>query len=141
MFQSLKAQRLKESEARTLDGGLDPQTAACEAGGFPDFISFGDPLDIHQRSDEILMVTERERQLPRHIYILPEHPVSKIYSPAESGLTFREGHSLAHWEGSKLIVDTKYFMEGPWMFSIERIPHSDEMTTHEEIELSADGLS
>ena len=139
VFAQVKAQRIKEGTATDIQGGLDPETAACNSGGFPDFISFFDPLDIHQRADEILMVTERERQLPRHIYIVPEHPIGKNYVPAENGLTFREGHSLGHWQGQDLIVDTDSFMEGPWMFSIDRIPHSDAMTTHEVYSLSADG--
>jgi hypothetical protein len=139
IYAALKAQRVKEAAAREMKDGLDPQTAACEAGGFPDFISFGEPLDIHQRADEIVMVTERERQLPRHVYILPDHPLDPTYAPAQNGLTFRQGHSLGRWERGKLIVETDAFMEGPWMFSIERVPHSDAMTTHEVYELSADG--
>jgi hypothetical protein len=117
---------------------LDEKTARCEAGGFPDFLEFDNPLDILQRPDELLMVTERDRQLPRHIYISPPHPISDEYSPARNGVFTHNGHSLAHWEGNTLVIKTDGFDPSPWMFSIDRIPHSDAMTTLERLSLSAD---
>ena len=140
-YEAVKAQRVKESQATNKQGGLDDQTARCARGGFPDFISFGDPLDIMQRPDEIIMVTERERQIPRHIWISPPHPLLPDYSPARSGLLFNNGHSVAHWEGDTLVIESDSFDPGPWMFSIERLPHSDAMTTTERLSLSADGAT
>jgi len=138
-YEIVKTQRIKEEKAVTIAEGLDEKTARCEAGGFPDFLEFDLPLDIVQRPDEIVMLTERERQLPRHIYISPPHPISLDYLPARTGILTHNGHSLAHWEGNTLVVDTDGFDPSPWMFSIDRIPHSDAMTTVERLSLSADG--
>jgi hypothetical protein len=138
-YEQVRAQRVKENSATDIHGGLDDETAHCRVAGFPDFISFDVPLDIMQRPDELLMVTERERQLPRHIWIVPEHPLIEDYSPARSGMLYRNGHSIAHWEGRTLVIKTDSFETGPWMFSIERVPHSDRMTTVERLDLSADG--
>ena len=139
VYQEFRARRVSEEAAMKRDDGLDEKTAQCDAGGFPDVMSFGDPLDIHQRADEILMVTERDRQLPRHIYIVPNHPISEKYSPESNGLIFHNGHSVAHWEGDTLVVKTDALDPSPWMFSIERVPHSDVMAVTERFTLSADG--
>ena len=138
-YRIVKAQRLKENSATDIHGGLDDETAHCRSGGFPDFISFDVPLDIMQRPDELLMVTERERQLPRHIWIMPPHPLIEDYAPARTGILYRNGHSVAQWEGETLVIRSDSFETGPWMFSIERIPHSDAMTTVEHMSISADG--
>ena len=137
-YDIVKTQRIKEGKAVTISDGLDEKTARCEAGGFPDFLEFDNPLDILQRPDELLMVTERDRQLPRHIYISPPHPISDEYSPARNGVFTHNGHSLAHWEGNTLVIKTDGFDPSPWMFSIDRIPHSDAMTTVERLSVSAD---
>ena len=138
-YEALKAQRLKEEKAVNIWDGLDAQTARCEAGGFPDFLSFDNPLDIMQRPDELLMVTERERQLPRHIYISPPHPLNPMYSPAQNGVFTHNGHSIGHWEDGTLVIKTDGFDPEPWMFSIERLGHSELMTTVERLSLSTDG--
>lgn len=138
-FDILKTQRAKEAKAVKITDGVDDQTARCEAGGFPDFLTFDNPMDIIQRTDEVVMVTERERQLPRHIYISPPHQSSDIYTPAKNGILTHNGHSVGHWEGSTLVIESDGFASGPWMFSIERIPHSDAMTTTERLSLSDGG--
>ena len=107
------AQRIKEDKAVKISDGLDGQTARCESGGFPDFMTFDNPLDIMQRPDEIVMVTERERQLPRHIYISPPHPQSDIYDATKNGIATHNGHSVAHWEGGILVVKTDGFDPSP----------------------------
>ncbi len=139
VYEQVRSRRVSEHAATTRDGGVDEQTAACGPGGFPDMLEMMDPLDIHQRADELLMVTERERQLPRHVYIVPAHVLQDMYQPSKGGNLSNNGHAIGHWEGSTLIIDTDGFEPGPWMFSIDRIPHSGEMTTHERLSLSSDG--
>lgn len=139
VYEEFRARRAREEAATNRVGGLDEQTARCGPGGFPDMMSFGDPLDIFQRADEMMMVTERDRQLPRHIYISPPHPANPLYLPSKNGILRNNGHSVAHWEGDVLIIKTDGLDPGSWMFSIERIPHSDAMTVTERLTLSPDG--
>ena len=139
IYEEVRDRRNREMSATDLQGGLDEQTALCGPGGFPDLLEFFDPLDIHQRDDELIMLTERERQLPRHIYITPRHVVSDQYLPSKTGVTSNNGHSLGHWEGNSLVVKTDGVDAGPWMFSIDRIPHSDALQATERLSLSPDG--
>lgn len=138
-YEIVKAQRIKEAAALERGTGVDPQTARCAPAGMPDVMFHIPPLDIIQRRDEIVMVTERERTLPRHLYITPFHPLSKAYDPKESGNLTPNGRSVAHWEGKVLVVRTDGFDPGPYMASIDRVPHSEEMVIEERLSLDASG--
>jgi hypothetical protein len=67
------------------------------ANGF-DMVTRRNPVDIIQRPDEVMILPEHERSLPRHIYIGGKHPPK----PAPTV----NGHSIGHWEGETLVVDT-----------------------------------
>jgi hypothetical protein len=136
-YEETKKRRLIEEGATRAEGGADPQTSACKPAGFPDFMGFFDPVDIFQREDELLMVTERERTMPRHIYILPYHKISKIYGNGD--ILMPNGRSMAHWEGKVLIVDTTDITPEPWLFTFDRIPHSEQISVHERISLDETG--
>jgi hypothetical protein len=138
-YEVVKSQRLKEAAALERSEGTDPQTARCGPAGMPDMMFHMPPLDIVQRRDEIVMLTERERTYPRHIYITPFHPLSKEYDPRESGNLTPNGHSVAHWEGKTLVIRTDGFDPEPYMASIDRVPHSDEMTIEERLSLDPSG--
>ena len=138
-YEVVKAQRVKEAAALERADGTDPQTARCAPAGMPDLMLHIAPLDILQRRDELVMLTERERTLPRHIYILPYHSAAKEYDPKESGTLTPNGRSLAQWVGKTLVIKTEGFDPEPYMASIDRVPHSDEMTIEERLSLDASG--
>ena len=138
-YEVVKAQRVKEAAAMERAEGTDPQTARCAPAGMPDLMFHMAPLDILQRRDELVMLTERERTLPRHIYILPYHPAAKEYDPKESGNLTPNGRSLARWEGKTLVIKTEGFDPEPYMASIDRVQKSDEMTIEERLSLDSTG--
>lgn len=136
-LEETKKQRLIEESARRPEDGADPQTAACKPAGFPDFMFFFDPVDIFQRNDELLMATERERTMPRHIYILPFHKTSDTYTNGD--ILMPNGRSTAHWEGRVLVVDTNNIDPEPWLLTFDRTPHSELITVNERISLDQSG--
>lgn len=136
-FGETRKQRLIEESARRSTDGADPQTAACKPAGFPDFMFFFDPVDIFQRKDELLMVTERERTMPRHIYILPFHETSETYTNGD--IVMPNGRSTAHWDGKVLVVDTNNIDPVPWLLTFDRTPHSELIAVHERISIDQSG--
>jgi hypothetical protein len=80
------------------------RSADCPIGNFPLMMASSPPLNIVQSRDEILLGAEANRA--RFIYTDGRgHPDirSRDYQP--SGF----GHSIGHWEGSTLVVDTAGF--------------------------------
>jgi len=63
------------------------------------------PIDIVQGKDEILIMSEQS-SAARHIYLDGRgHPDPSSYQPTTNG------HSVGHWEGDILVVDTVGFNE------------------------------
>lgn len=138
-YEATKKQRLVENAAVDVNDGVDPQTAKCTPAGMPDFMFFPLQMDVMQRSDEVLIAHERERTLPRHIYIGPAHKPNKDHE--DLGLPNPNGRSVGHWEGRELVVDTAYIDAEPWLLTFDRIPHSGEIHVAERIHLDpATGL-
>jgi hypothetical protein len=133
VLEATKKQRAVEEAAVKPSDGIDPQTAACTSAGMPDFMIFPEPYDIVQRPDEIVIDVERERTLPRHVYILPFHKAAKDYE--DVGLPNPNGRSLAHWEGGELVVETNHIDAEPWLLTFDRVPHSPDISVLERIHL------
>lgn len=84
-------------------GAKDPvDGTACRVLAFPFFMTSSPPFDILQRDDEILIISEREGG-SRHIYM------DGRAHPADVELT-SNGHSIGHWEGATLVIDTVGFV-------------------------------
>ena len=78
-----------------------PRTASCPVGNLPMMMASSPPLNIVASRDEILMGAESSRG--RFIYTDGRsHPDVKAPSYVPSGF----GHSIGHWEGDTLVVDT-----------------------------------
>jgi hypothetical protein len=74
-------------------------TGQCSGAGMPFMMGHSAALDILQSKDEILMIPEMPGV--RHIFMDGrEHPASAIQQPTSTG------HSVGHWEGDVLVVDT-----------------------------------
>lgn len=72
----------------------------CHYKGVPFMMGQSPPHDIIQTKDEIAMFSEQISS-PRHIYTDGRsHPDPKFLEPTTNG------HSIGHWEGDTLVVDT-----------------------------------
>jgi hypothetical protein len=85
--------------------GPDP-SVLCKPGGTVRALNQGFPVQITQTSDEITFIF-MEDHLVRRIYLQPAQP----HDITPSAM----GHSVGHWQGSALYVDTTGFRNGGWM--------------------------
>ncbi len=103
--------------------GSDP-TAACLPGGFPRILGTPYPVEFMVQPKLVVMLFEANSQM-RHIYTDGrKHPVD--LEP-----TFN-GHSIGHWEGDTLVVDTTG-LRGDTIFDVSGAPHSDQLHVSERI--------
>jgi hypothetical protein len=94
-------QRIAASEAAGNVVNRAPRTAACPVGNLPMMMASSPPINIVVARDEVLMGAESGRG--RFIYTDGRsHPDVKNPSYVPSGF----GHSIGHWEGDTLVVDT-----------------------------------
>jgi hypothetical protein len=97
----------QEDDARVAAGNIvntGGRGANCPAGNLPMMMASSPPLNIVQSRDEILIGSESGRG--RIIYMDGRgHPGPSTpgYSPSGTG------HSIGHWEGNTLVVDTVGF--------------------------------
>jgi hypothetical protein len=74
-------------------------------GGMPFMMGHSAALDIVQSSDEILIIPEMPGT--RHIYMDGRpHPPLQAWEPSTVG------HSVGHWEGETLVIDTMGLLPG-----------------------------
>ena len=111
----LLEKRIKDSD----DGDPFANTVTnCLPGGVPEMMFGGPtPIEILPMKNQVVILLE-ELDLYRHIYLNESHP--KVLDPGYMG------HSVGHWEGDTLVVDTiglndKTTLDGPGM------PHSEQM--------------
>jgi hypothetical protein len=77
----------------------------CQYLGMPFIMGQSPPIDIVQAKGEILIMSE-QASAARHIYTDGRgHPDPSTYEPTTNG------HSIGHWEGNTLEVDTVGFNE------------------------------
>ena len=77
------------------------RTATCPVGNLPMMMASSPPLNIVSARDEILIGAESNRG--RFIYT-DGRPHPDVKAPAYVASGF--GHSIGHWEGDTLVVDT-----------------------------------
>jgi hypothetical protein len=99
--------------------------AYCVPGGMPTemFGLGGYPVEIIQQPKRITMIIENEMQVRRIYMDGRDHPDDFPHT--------RGGHSIAHWEGDTLVVDTARISAWP----LERWPHSGDAHVVEHISL------
>lgn len=91
-------------------------------------------LDAHhigmvQTADELIVMGETDHQV-RHIYINGKHPVNLVRTWG--------GHSIGHWQGNTLVVDTVGFNDKVALDS-SSTPHSEALHVVERISMLPDG--
>jgi hypothetical protein len=128
----LKPKYLQQWEAfikASYDADLRGQPLAngyshCMPDGMPSMMMGMFPMEVLQAPGDIAIVEEAFRQI-RHIY-LDQKQIAPI-TDAEPGFW---GHSVGHWEGDTLVVNTigiKNYVR------LEAVPHSDQMQINERI--------
>jgi hypothetical protein len=104
--EALAGQRLKN--------GVQPPSAYCLPMGLA-FVGFFGPTKIVQTPDLIMILDEDE-------------PVRQVYldgraHPKDPNPTFM-GHSIGHWEGDTLVVDTIGLNDQTWL-GFDSLPHTE----------------
>jgi hypothetical protein len=80
-------------------------TGRCGGGGMPFMMGHSAALDILQSKDEVLIIPEFPST--RHVYMDGRsHPAAGALEPSNTG------HSIGHWEGGTLVIDTIGMMAG-----------------------------
>ena len=105
----------------------DP-TASCVPPGMPRLMNMVYPMEIIQKPDQLTIVAEWESQVRR--IFLDGRP-----HPQDMDATFN-GHSVGHWEGKTLVVDT-VGLRADTVFDQSGIRHSDKLHIVERFTLTA----
>lgn len=108
-------------------GGELPEPGAyCVPAGMPSVMLSlaGYPIEILQSEDRITMLAEMEQQVRRVYLDGRDHPADYP--------TTRIGHSVGHWEGDSLVIDTALLTE--WHY--RSFPRSDAARIVERIHLT-----
>jgi len=98
----------------------------CLPYGMPEMMSAIYPLEILQTPGQVTIIAEAFSQV-RRIYL--GEPQMKISDVAPGYY----GHSVGHWEGDTLVVDTVGVK--PAVLGHNEMPHSDQMRINERIRL------
>ena len=96
---------LTEKQRPKVDEGVITTYASrwCQPLGTPFIMGDAAPLDILQTPREIAIIAEVQSSA-RHIYIDGRgHPDMDVFDPTTNG------HSIGHWEGQTLVVETVGF--------------------------------
>lgn len=107
---------------------LDP-TSRCLPPGMPRIMNATYPVEILQTPGRFTLIAEWSSQVRRIFTDGRKHPPED-----ELDATFN-GHSIGHWEGQTLVVDT-VGIRGDTSFDASPLTHSDQMTIQERIRLT-----
>lgn len=108
-------------------------TAACLPQGMPRIMTMTYPMEIIQNEIQVNIFAEWNEQTRRIWIDGRPHPEG-----AEDDHTFY-GHSIGHWEGDVLVVDT-VGLRGDTNLEASGLPHSDQLRVRERIWLENDNL-
>lgn len=115
-------------EARNRGERVADPTSRCLPQGMPRFMVASYPLEILQTRGQVTIIAEWSSQVRRIFTDGRSHPPAD-----EIDITFN-GHSVGHWEGQTLVVDTAG-IRGDTSFDASPMTHSDQLTVGERIYL------
>jgi hypothetical protein len=115
-------------EARNRGERVADPTAGCLPQGMPRFMVASYPLEILQTKGQVTLIAEWSSQVRRIFTDGRGHPPAD-----EIDITFN-GHSIGHWQGQTLVVDT-VGIRGDTSFDASPLTHSDQLTVGERIYL------
>jgi hypothetical protein len=116
---------VKEAEAR--GEPLYTDYVKCLPDGMPTMMLAMFPMEVLQTPGQVTIVQEAYNQV-RRIYL------NEKQIPIEDAEPGYWGHSVGHWQGDTLLVDTVGIKEN---VRFRGVPHSDQMRIHERIHMAA----
>jgi hypothetical protein len=122
----LKEWQAKQQAAREADAKGEPLAAAvvqCLPEGMPGMMNGPFPMEILQSKGQVTIIQEAYNQVRRIVLDQPQKPIDDV----EPGFY---GHSVGHWEGDTLVVDTVGIKES---VRYQNMTHSKEMRIKERI--------
>jgi hypothetical protein len=134
----LKAQYLKDYQARlqkvreanAKGEPIAERVVACLPEGMPGMMGGPFPMEILQSKGQVTIIQEAYTQVRRILLDRPQKAVDDV----EPGFY---GHSVGHWEGATLVVDTVGVRED---VTYQNVPHSKDMRIKERISFGANGI-
>jgi hypothetical protein len=123
--------RAEQAEIRRLtEEGLPPANnySACIGDGMPAMMQGMFPMEVLETPGQITIIQEAYNQV-RRIYFDDELPAAEDAEPRFAG------HSVGHWEGDTLVVDTVGIKE---YVEFQNVPHSNLMRINERLRLVGD---
>ena len=115
-------------EGRARGEEVNDPTSKCLPPGMPRIMVATYPLEILQNKNQVTIIAEWSSQVRRIFTDGRPHPDDDHLDP-----TFN-GHSIGHWEGQTLVVDT-VGIHGHTSFDATPLTHSDKMTVKERFHL------
>ena len=109
---------------RANDDSRDPFLASCAPYGIPRLMNYVEPFEILQTPGRVIMLFEGGNAL-RQIW------TDGRGHPADLDPSWM-GHSIGHWEGDTLVVDTIGLTDKTWLDTAGH-PHSDALRVTERI--------
>ena len=97
----------------------DSPAYRCEPHGPTRMLMSAEDIMVVQQENMLIIVSEHINDGYRIVYINGKHPTSMAYPEWN-------GHSVGHWEGDILVVDTIGVREDSWLNSAG-LQHSDQM--------------
>ena len=116
--------RYESTLKATGEGRASDPTAGCLPPGFPRIMGTPYPLEFIVQADKVTILFEAYSQVRRIYTDGRKHPDD--LDPSYNG------HSIGHWEGDTLVVDT-VGLRGDTVFDVSGAPHSDAMHVVEHI--------
>ncbi len=122
---SWQAQQKAAREADARGEPLYTDYVKCLPDGMPTMMLAMFPMEVLQTPGQVTIVQEAYNQV-RRIYL------NEKQTPIEDAEPGYWGHSVGHWEGDSLLVDTIGIKE---KVRFRGVPHSDQMRIHERIRM------
>jgi hypothetical protein len=119
--------------AKEMSDGKATTQKDCIPIGLPATTFYPVATTIDVQKDKVIIKTDW-MDTTRTVYLDGRHP----HPPA--GQKFLHGHSIGHWEGKTLVVETTNFTEHPMGLSTG-VPSSDQKKLVEKFSLNEDGKS
>jgi hypothetical protein len=123
-----RMQAIREASAK--GAPIAERVVMCLPDGMPGMLSGPFPLEILQSKGQVTMIQEAYTQVRRVLLDRQQKSVDDV----EPGFY---GHSVGHWDGGTLAVDTIGIRED---VQYQNVPHSKNMRIRERITLGANGL-
>ena len=124
----------KKKAARQGGYVREVQNMKCLPTGMPLMMQWISPIYVYQDYGRVVILTEDDpgNDQPRTIYLN-----EKTHPPAETLFPSWVGHSIGHWEGRTLVVDTIGFNDRATLFG--GVPRTPKTHIVERLTVSADG--